>query len=240
MIGRVRRHKSIQSTAMFVHDVHEVRNFLVVTRTIPLENILEQFHRNLIGENDGQCRTNCKNPQPFPAPFSLGKNGNYQVQRNPGKLVADEFHKNIQRRVMKAVECQKKRTVNRLQPFDHETGFSDFQMASFSSVNPSWLTDEKYRCGKSPSEADISFFNSSSSISDLEIAIMRSLSSNSGLNCSSSFNKIRYSSAMSSASAGSKNNNTLFRSMWRRNRRPIPFPLCAPSIIPGISAITNE
>ena len=55
----------------------------------------------------------------------------------------------------------------------------------------------------------------------------------------SSFKRIAYSLLMSSLSAGIKNNNAELRSIWRKKRCPKPFPSAAPSIIPGISAITN-
>ena len=41
-------------------------------------------------------------------------------------------------------------------------------------------------------------------------------------------------------SAGIMNSKTEFRSICRKNLNPRPLPSLAPSIMPGMSAITNE
>ena len=52
--------------------------------------------------------------------------------------------------------------------------------------------------------------------------------------------KMAYSFLIFSLVAGTKNNKVALRSIWRRKRVPKPFPSWAPSIIPGISAITKD
>ena len=55
-----------------------------------------------------------------------------------------------------------------------------------------------------------------------------------------SLSNISYSRLMSSVSPGTIKSNRELRSIWRRKRKPSPLPSEAPSIIPGISAITND
>ena len=86
----------------------------------------------------------------------------------------------------------------------------------------------------------ISAINCSSSMSLFVTASNRCLSSNSGLYCVNSPSRISYSRRISSASAGTMNNSTELRSIWRRKRSPSPRPSCAPSMIPGMSAMTND
>ena len=77
-------------------------------------------------------------------------------------------------------------------------------------------------------------------MSDLEMANTRFLMSRSGLNSRNSCSRISYSLLISSASAGTKNSSTALRSMWRRNLSPRPFTSEAPSMMPGMSAMTND
>ena len=72
------------------------------------------------------------------------------------------------------------------------------------------------------------------------MARMRCLSMSCGLNRRSSSRSMWYCAVMSSASAGTMNSSTALRSMWRRNRSPSPFPWLAPSMMPGMSAMTND
>src|SRR5690606_13608187 len=94
------------------------------------------------------------------------------------------------------------------------------QSLSFNSVRPCWATDEMKRYG-TPSNSVSSCWrssamSSSSSISAFETTRRRSLSSISGLYFSSSRSKMRYSSAMSPESAGTRNSKVELRSMWRK------------------------
>ena len=51
---------------------------------------------------------------------------------------------------------------------------------------------------------------------------------------------ISYSALISSVSPGTMKRRREFRSIWRRNLNPSPLPSEAPSMIPGMSAITKD
>ena len=121
-----------------------------------------------------------------------------------------------------------------------ESSVIAFQRASFSSVRPSPVTEDMKTEGRSAGRVGrISAFSSSSSISLLDMAKTRCLSMSCGLKRRSSSSRISYCRVMSSASAGTMKSRTALRSMCRRNRRPRPRPSLAPSMMPGISAMTN-
>ena len=112
---------------------------------------------------------------------------------------------------------------------------------SLSSVRPWPVTALINTCGTSAgSVSDKACINSSSSMSLLLMASTRCLSINWGLKCCNSRNRMLYCSVMSSASAGTINSNTALRSMCRRKRSPRPRPSLAPSMMPGMSAMTKE
>ena len=119
--------------------------------------------------------------------------------------------------------------------------FSSSQRMSFNTEMPKPETEDMNTCGMpSGNVGSISSINSWSSISLLVTANTRCLSNISGLKVRSSFSKTSYSLRMSSLSAGTINSSNELRSIWRKKRSPKPFPWLAPSIIPGMSAITKD
>ena len=118
---------------------------------------------------------------------------------------------------------------------------SSCQRMSFSSVSPIFATDEMNTTGRSSGNVSRSIsISSSSSKSHFVTARTLCLSSMSGLKFRSSLSSISYSFLMSSVSPGTIKSNRELRSIWRRNRSPSPLPSLAPSIIPGMSAMTND
>lgn len=121
------------------------------------------------------------------------------------------------------------------------SSFSSFHKASFTSEMPICACADMNSRGTSALRLFRIFFNSSGGTrSHLETTSSRCLSSSSGLYCFSSLSRMWYSFRISSESTGTRNISTELRSMWRRKRRPKPFPSEAPSMMPGISATTKE
>ena len=118
---------------------------------------------------------------------------------------------------------------------------SSFHSTSFNSSSPLFATAEIKTTGMSFGVVAFSISTSSSSSrSHFVTASTRCLSSISGLKFSSSLSSMLYSRRMSSVSPGTMKSNSELRSMCLRKRSPKPLPSLAPSIIPGMSAITND
>ena len=112
---------------------------------------------------------------------------------------------------------------------------------SFNCVMLKPVTAEMKITGRSSGRSALrSSISSSSSRSALVTARMRCLSSKPSLNCATSLRRISYSRRMLSVSPGTMKSKIELRSMWRRKRNPKPRPSAAPSMMPGMSAITNE
>ena len=119
--------------------------------------------------------------------------------------------------------------------------FSSSHSRSFRTEMPMPEIAEMNTCGMfSGRVGSISSISSWSSMSHFVTASTRCLSSISGLKVRSSFSRISYSLRMSSLSAGTMNSRSELRSMWRRKRSPRPLPALAPSMMPGMSAMTND
>ena len=113
-------------------------------------------------------------------------------------------------------------------------------VAEYNPIDGVGATHEMNTTGKSVGSVSRSIsINSSSSRSHLVTASTRCFCSISGLKLASSFNRISYSRLISSVSPGTMKSNKELRSIWRRKRRPSPLPSLAPSMIPGMSAITK-
>ena len=121
------------------------------------------------------------------------------------------------------------------------SALSSRQSRSLSSCMPCPVTEDMNTTGRSSGNVSRSMsISSSSSMSHLVTASTRCLLSISGLNFSSSLFSSSYSRFMSSVSPGTMKRRSELRSMWRRKRSPRPFPSLAPSMIPGMSAMTND
>ena len=119
--------------------------------------------------------------------------------------------------------------------------FNSVHKISFSCCIPKPVTDEIKICGTLSGNVGSNMaISSSSNMSLLVMASTRCLSNISGLKVANSFSRISYSLRISSVSPGTIKSNKELRSIWRRKRSPSPFPSLAPSIIPGISAMTKD
>ena len=118
--------------------------------------------------------------------------------------------------------------------------FSSFQSTSFKSWIPCPVTEEMKTTGRSVGRVSFNISMSSSSRrSHLVMASTRCLSSISGLKFFNSPSNTSYSFLISSVSPGTIKSSRELRSIWRRNRKPKPFPSLAPSMMPGMSAMTK-